>query len=538
MQQSIQSLLIVWFLISITASLLLASVYAQAAAEDQKLFFAFGDSYADTGNSPKSGPNEGSGWLYPYGITWPQYPAGRFSDGKVESDFFADLLGIPTPPPYLYLAGQSTTHGVNFATVGSGVTFDYGTDPLGGQVDNLELFLRTDPYSKLALANSLTLVAVNGNDYTFFSGNSSELFVYIQRVVAGIGYNLQRLYDMGLRDVMVSNLLPVGCLPVYSKQYGYRICDTSKDSTAQIHNAFLLGVVEKINSGNPGARFVILDQYAAFGHLFKQAKAVGFTDGLVPCCRGLSDSSNCGDTDPATGKPLYTVCKHRGKAVFWDTQHPTMWAWNYIFKLYTIHPEFLLLADEPTLLKWLRNNAAIQAPVASPMPQPDMSLAVGQVQQAVNALLPYPNYSESLALLESVDLTDLLGQTPAGVVTIFLPNNQAYTNTPATVINRMFSEDLVNEVALHHVVESFWDYNTLLSSRPSSLTTLSDNHQNLQLHLSYTNQLPADQGPPRITVVAGEGSIPAHLVQPNLYVVPGEIAIHGIDHLLIPPAIM
>jgi hypothetical protein len=49
-----------------------------------------------------------------------------------------------------------------------------------------------------------------------------------------------------------------------------------------------------------------------------------------------------------------------------------MWAWNYIFKLYTIHPEFLLLADEPTLLKWLRNNAAIQEPVASPMPQPGM----------------------------------------------------------------------------------------------------------------------------------------------------------------------
>jgi hypothetical protein len=167
-----------------------------------------------------------------------------------------------------------------------------------------------------------------------------------------------------------------------------------------------------------------------------------------------------------------------------------------------------------------------------------MSLAVGQVQQAMNALLPYPNYSESLGLLESVDVTDLLGQTPAGVVTIFLPNNQAYTNTPATVINRIFSEDLVNEVALYHVVESFWDYNTLLSSRPSTLTTVSDDDQNLQLHLSYNNQLPADQGPPRILVVAGEGSIPAYLVQPNLYVIPGEIAIHGIDHLLIPPAII
>jgi hypothetical protein len=68
--------------------MLVVAVYAQAAVEDQKLFFAFGDSYADTGNSPKSGPNEGTGWLYPYGITWPQYPDGRFSDGKVESDFF------------------------------------------------------------------------------------------------------------------------------------------------------------------------------------------------------------------------------------------------------------------------------------------------------------------------------------------------------------------------------------------------------------------------------------------------------------------
>jgi hypothetical protein len=72
--------------------MLVVAVYAQAAVEGQKLFFAFGDSYADTGNSPKSGPNEGTGWLYPYGITWPQYPDGRFSDGKVESDFFGRCL--------------------------------------------------------------------------------------------------------------------------------------------------------------------------------------------------------------------------------------------------------------------------------------------------------------------------------------------------------------------------------------------------------------------------------------------------------------
>jgi hypothetical protein len=85
----------------------------------------------------------------------------------------AELLGIPTPPAYLNLTDQSTANGVNFATAGSGVTFANGENPLGGQVDNLELFLRTDTYSKKALANSVTLVSVNGNDYTAFNGNTS-----------------------------------------------------------------------------------------------------------------------------------------------------------------------------------------------------------------------------------------------------------------------------------------------------------------------------------------------------------------------------
>jgi hypothetical protein len=61
---------------------------AADAAADQKLFFVFGDSYADTGNLPKSGLYVGSSWLYPYGITWPHYPDGRFCDGKLQTDFY------------------------------------------------------------------------------------------------------------------------------------------------------------------------------------------------------------------------------------------------------------------------------------------------------------------------------------------------------------------------------------------------------------------------------------------------------------------
>jgi hypothetical protein len=56
--------------------------------------------------------------------------------------------------------------------------------------------------------------------------------------------------------------------------------------------------------------------------------------------------------------------------MWWDSQHPTMWAWDYIVNLYATKPGFLLLADAPTLLKWWRNNVAIQEPTASPLPQP------------------------------------------------------------------------------------------------------------------------------------------------------------------------
>ena len=87
----------------------------------------------------------------------------------------ADTLGLPYPPPYLYSSGQDTSSGVNFAVGGSGVTYTSGATPLGTQVDNFELFRRTDPYSKTAIANSLTLVSVSGGDYLYFTQNTSAV---------------------------------------------------------------------------------------------------------------------------------------------------------------------------------------------------------------------------------------------------------------------------------------------------------------------------------------------------------------------------
>lgn len=174
----------------------------------------------------------------------------------------------------------------------------------------------------------------------------------------------------------------------------------------------------------------------------------------------------------------------------------------------------------------------VTCPIKIFMMYTDTSLAAGEFQQAVDAILPHSvNYSESLGLVESVDVAALLGQYPAGAVTVFLPNNGAYNNTYVPVIDAIFSYDLVNEVALYHVVGSFLDYNTLLSSHPSSLTTASG----LQLPVTIQgNEIFVGQGDATAQIYPSA----AQIVQPNLYVVPGEIAVHGIDNVLFPPGLV
>lgn len=57
--------------------------------------FVFGDSYADTGNWPK---DKGSSWKEPYGTTFPGKPSGRFSDGRVLTDYIG-----ASPSPFFNL---------------------------------------------------------------------------------------------------------------------------------------------------------------------------------------------------------------------------------------------------------------------------------------------------------------------------------------------------------------------------------------------------------------------------------------------------
>lgn len=65
--------------------------------------WVFGDSYADTGNLGDLGRALTHAWYDPYGRTFPGRPTGRFSDGRVLTDFIGTtthsffLLLVPPP---------------------------------------------------------------------------------------------------------------------------------------------------------------------------------------------------------------------------------------------------------------------------------------------------------------------------------------------------------------------------------------------------------------------------------------------------------
>ena len=67
---------------------LVQSRYKHKTVSSKKLF-VFGDSYADTGNWKQT---VASSWKKPYGITYPGNPSGRFSDGRILTDYIGKLF--------------------------------------------------------------------------------------------------------------------------------------------------------------------------------------------------------------------------------------------------------------------------------------------------------------------------------------------------------------------------------------------------------------------------------------------------------------
>ncbi|CAM6098976.1 unnamed protein product [Calypogeia fissa] len=318
---------------------------ASKGVDHARAFFIFGDSYADVGNIPDGQANE-----YPYGTTWPGYPTGRFSDGHIQPDYLAmQIPGCESPPAFANSNVKTLFQGANFAVGGAGMTYAYGAPTMGTQVSWFEAIVQSGVYTKEFLASSVTLFCASGNDYATYQGDLEKYVAFIEEIVGMISESLQNLYNLGLRNIMVTTLSPMDCLPASTVFTNYTSCayNAMVEDVEIRHNMYLETTLTSLSKDLPGVNFVLLRQGDALKEIQNNNILYNISEPLRPCCSGF-----CGGVGQ-TGNLLYTLCENPENYVLWDDVHPTQAAWDNVVKLYVNDEAYTTFA--PTLLHWTEN---------------------------------------------------------------------------------------------------------------------------------------------------------------------------------------
>ncbi|KAG7589296.1 GDSL lipase/esterase [Arabidopsis suecica] len=297
-----------------------------------KKMFVFGDSYVDTGNIKM---HEATSWEVPYGITFPGKPSGRFSDGRVSTDFLAKLLGLKSPIPYLwkdYAGHERLAYGMNFAYGGTGVFETINSNLNMTYQINLFEQLIGDIYSPSDLSSSLALVSVAGNDYITYLSRNGSIFgipAFTKKIINQTEVNLRRIHALGVKKIVIPLLHPLGCIPFISKGSSVKDCKNIINALVIYHNNLLQTLVAKLNKETGLSTFMFIDYYNAFLTVFKNKGEIPgstrFETPLKECCGGI-----CGVVDEK-GQKNYTLCDEPKSAFFWDALHPTQEGWKSVY---------------------------------------------------------------------------------------------------------------------------------------------------------------------------------------------------------------
>ncbi|XP_057835333.2 GDSL esterase/lipase At5g03610 [Cryptomeria japonica] len=348
--------------------IIILSLFAgRGIAGKARAFFVFGDSYADTGNRNPYNQTVNRTWRKPYGLTWPGYPAGRFSSGKIQTDFWGDILGLPVPIAYELLrshdcksTAKKIRQGVNFAVGGSGIFQAYGFITVAQQVKQFKkLIPGSHGFDSRKLSRSVVLISVAGNDYGAFlssrNGSIEGLIDLVKPVVSGTIDAVKELYESGLRNFVVSNIGPFGCGP----QIGKTSCDSNYNDFVALHTRLLREGVGSLKSDLKQLSIIISDLVSAINYIFSSPAQFGFVDLFVPCCAEKGGVELCGEVDEIGGA-LFAVCSNIEEKFFWDSVHPTQRGWDAIMWLYSHganeeNKTISFIDGAPNVIEWINS---------------------------------------------------------------------------------------------------------------------------------------------------------------------------------------
>ncbi|KAF5206147.1 GDSL esterase/lipase [Thalictrum thalictroides] len=279
--------------------------------------FVFGDSTVDSGNNNYvSTMFKADFW--PYGIDLPNHiPTGRFTDGKLTTDFVASHLGIKDyVPPYLdkTLSVEELMTGVSFASAGSGY------DPLTAQTTRvinmdkqLEYFKEYKTRIEQVIGKAKMETHIRNAAFIVSAGTNDFVFTYFTLPVRRKQYNItdyqnyllqgtrnfvQSLIDLGARKIGVVGIPPMGCLPVMitlksENAIFQRGCIDYYTTVAKEYNQKLqtvLQTVMKNNAAKHGAKVIYVDIHEALLNIIHNYTNLGFVEWKRGCCGSVQQA--------------------------------------------------------------------------------------------------------------------------------------------------------------------------------------------------------------------------------------------------------
>ncbi|XP_022968914.1 GDSL esterase/lipase At2g04570-like [Cucurbita maxima] len=299
----------------------------------------FGDSSVDAGNNNFIPTIARSNFL-PYGRDFVGGKAtGRFSNGRIPTDFISEAFGLkPTVPAYLDPAYNISdfASGVTFASAGTG--YDNATSdvlsviPLWKQLEYYKEYqAKLIAYQGSATANetmkeALYVMSLGTNDflenYYTMPGRSSQYNIqqYQDFLIGIAGGFIEKLHGLGARKISLGGLPPMGCLPLERTRnvFGSNDCMESYNNLAVDFNKKLEALTVKLNKDLPDIELVFSNPYYVLLQAIKKPSLYGFDVTSTACC-----ATGIFEMGYACNRNSLFTCTDANKYIFWDSFHPT-----------------------------------------------------------------------------------------------------------------------------------------------------------------------------------------------------------------------
>jgi phospholipase/lecithinase/hemolysin len=249
-----------------------ATISAHAQAYTRMV--AFGASHVDTGNVYALANMPPS----------PPYYAGRFSNGPVYLEYYAERMGLAPPTP-------SVLGGANYAFAGATTGLVENLFGVPNVDDQIALYLSANTPT----ADELFLVTAGGNDYTASGGTADPALT-----AGALADLVETLAAAGARHFAVSNELASG--------------DAQQASWAASFDVSLRQEIAGLRAAQPELAIALLDVRGIYQKVAADPAAYGFVNVTDPAC------ADCGIG--ATPDPT-NIVSNPNQYFFWDTVHWT-----------------------------------------------------------------------------------------------------------------------------------------------------------------------------------------------------------------------